>query len=421
MIALAGPSPAIGSGQISPEHIKADLELAVKTILLRHPDLSHSTSRKAIEGQARRIARQIKGPTDQAGAWSLLAQLNPVLADGHLFIGFPAWRDRDRVPIAAEGGFFPFEIALDSNGSPTILAELGGAQSTLAGKRIQSINGVDAGSVAHALMARAHGDSTAFRRALTGERWWLFYALRFGQPRVFSLKLRGEHRPRTVLPSSSAAANLQRESQFEQAYSCQQTKPGTVLLKLGSFAWDDKARYLAFTRECFSRIRTWGSKRLVIDISSNGGGDDEFWKEGVLRYLAKAPYRHGSTYRKRQPDGSIAHGEIDIPATSEETEPLRFPGCVTVKIGLQTYSSAVLFANVIRAEKLGSVTGLGGAVRTRQSGGVQSMTLPHTGLVLFYPRFVVDTPDKGTAPSWLRSSFQPCKPTNDQASVRRPG
>jgi hypothetical protein len=57
----------------------------------------------------------------------------------------------------------------------------------------------------------------------------------------------------------------------------------------------------------------------------------------------------------------------------------------------------------VRDYGFGNIEGTGRAARARQSGGVQNVTLPHTGLVLSYPRFVLDPPSGLSAPMYLQA------------------
>ncbi|WP_130327049.1 S41 family peptidase [Sphingomonas sp. BK036] len=98
-------------------------------------------------------------------------------------------------------------------------------------------------------------------------------------------------------------------------------------------------------------------------------------------------------------------GTIETPTQPVVDEPLHFSGKVTVLIGPLTYSSAVLFSNVVRDYGFGTLAGTGGAARIRQSGGVQSVDLPNTGLVLSYPRFVVDPPSGSRGPTYLQPDY----------------
>ena len=93
---------------------------------------------------------------------------------------------------------------------------------------------------------------------------------------------------------------------------------------------------------------------------------------------------------------------IDLPS-----QKLTFQGKTYVVIGPATYSSAVLFANVMQDFGFATLAGTGGAVRSSQTGGVRKFTLPQSGLALFVPRFVLDRP-AGARPQhpWLEPDIQ---------------
>lgn len=126
-----------------------------------------------------------------------------------------------------------------------------------------------------------------------------------------------------------------------------------------------------------------------------------YWKEGVLPYLASAPYRHTSAYVKKviagraspeEPLGSVIRADHHKWEQPDLANPLRFTGRTYVLTGRRTYSSAVLFANVMQDFGFGKLVGEPGSARTRQSGGTQYRTLPHTGLELVLPRFILERP-----------------------------
>ena len=94
--------------------LKADLRFAVETIERQHPELAHSVNRTRLNRIVKKIERQLVRQMDQTQAWATLAQLNPVLADGHLFIGLPDWRAQSAEAVRSGIGLFPFEIRLDS-------------------------------------------------------------------------------------------------------------------------------------------------------------------------------------------------------------------------------------------------------------------------------------------------------------------
>jgi hypothetical protein len=399
VLALSGSAPA---QTIAPAALQADLRFALDTIERQHPDLAHSVTKAALERAANSVRAQLDHPMDQAEAWAKLAQLNPVLADGHLFIGLPDWRRKGEEAIRQGTGFFPFEVAFDAKDHPVIVSMLGGGATPLAGRRILKIDGNDARDVARSLLALTHGDTPAFRRALLAQRWWLFHAKLHGTPADYNLVLGGSRKRLTIPAGHTLPAILQRDASFDRLFACRIDPDRSARLTVASFVWEDKARFLGFTHDCFERMKAAAVDRLVIDVSTNGGGNDDMWKDGILRYVATQPYKQGSTYRKRDVSGAVIAGAIESATQPLAGEPLRFAGKVTVEIGPLTYSSAVLFANVVRDYRFGALAGIGGAARTQQSGGVRSVTLPNTGLILSYPRFVLDPPAGSGAPKLLQ-------------------
>lgn len=409
--AAAGPAAA-QSQPIASAALQADLRLAVETIESTHPDLSHSVDRAAFARAVKDVEAQLTRPMSRDEAWAALSRLNPVLADGHLFIGFTDWRGESRAALQQGTAFFPFEVALDAAGNPTITAALGGGQTPLAGARIKRINGVDARTAARRLLTRVHGDTPAFRTALLAQRWWLYYWKIFGAPAHFDLELEGAPQRKIRIPAGrEVPAVVQREASFEQLFQCELLPDNSALLTVSAFFWSDKERFFAFTRDCFSRIRAAGAETLIVDVRQNGGGDDDMWKKGILHYIADRPYKFASHYRKRvlaaYRNGDEVTGQVVTGVVTSETppaldEPLRFTGAVYVLVGPLTYSSAILFSNVVQDYRFGTLAGIGGAVRPRQSGSVQTLPLPGTGLVLNYPRFVLNRPSGNSEPQLLQ-------------------
>ncbi|GMV29916.1 MAG: hypothetical protein AMXMBFR59_20410 [Rhodanobacteraceae bacterium] len=88
---------------------------------------------------------------------------------------------------------------------------------------------------------------------------------------------------------------------------------------------------------------------------------------------------------------------IDPPLES----PLRFAGRTYVLVGRGSYSSAVLFANVMQDFGFATLAGSGEAARTRQSGGVQRSIRPHSGLVIAVPRLILQRPSGAETPQYV--------------------
>ncbi len=342
-------------------------------------------------------------------AWRQFATLNPVLADAHLFVSFPDWRADSSAYLARGGAFFPYEVYVDSTGQPFIRAKLGGASTSLAGARIDRIDGLDARQVTKTLLARVHGDTPAFRSELLSRRWWFYYWKLYGDRTAYDLVLAKKTNTSIHVPGSrETPVLLADEASFDRQFRIELLPEKSALLTISTFSWPDEEKYFEFTRKAFATMRDAGVRTLVIDIRANGGGDDAFWMKGILAEIATEPYRWGSTYRKRiiekyrdegEETGDVVSGTIGTWIQPELDNPARFAGKTYLLVGPSTYSSAILFSNVMQDFGFGLVAGTGGSARSTQSGGTEPFTLPHTGLVVWSPRFVLVRPSGAVTPA----------------------
>jgi hypothetical protein len=397
--------------QFSAQALKQDLAAIDAAIRSTHPGIHHSADEAELGRSMRAIEQRLVAPMTREAAWREFATLNPVLADGHLFVGFADWSAESQAHLDAGGVFFPFEVHVTAAGEVLVKSQLGGAASPLAGARIDFINGVDARTISKELLARVHGDTPAFRAALLSRRWWFFYWKLYGARTGFDLVFSPGPSVRKSVPGSSVQPEmLAAGTRFERQFSLALLPQRSALLTVNTFSWPDKPRFLEFTRDAFSKIREAGVQTLVIDIRANGGGNDDMWMDGILPYVATKPYRWASGYKKKvlegrqeagQVPGDVVSGVVERWIQPEPAHPLRYAGKVYVLVGCSTYSSAVLFSNVVQDFGFGVVAGTGGCVRASQSGGVQRVVLPNTGLVVFAPRFVLTRPSGATAPEWV--------------------
>jgi len=410
--AFAVQAAATAPPTFTPEQLRADVAALATALRDMPPDLAHTTDPKKVMEALGDLERQIgTKPLDRDAAWRLFATLNPLLGDGHLFVGFVDWRAEARTHLASGGVFLPFEVTASPEGELRIAQALGGAASDLAGTRIESINGVDARAVTAALLARVHGDTPNFRAALLSRRFWLYYWKVFGAPADFDFGFAGTTMARHIDGGSTLPAVLADEDSFERQFRVELKPNRTAVLTVSSFAWGDKAQFLAFTRDAFEKMRSAGTKNLIIDVRANGGGNDEMWIEGILPYFANKPYRWASHYRKRvvvadparhEAVGDIVDGEVETWIPPQPDNPLRFTGKVYVLVGSATYSSAVVFSNVVQDFGFGTVAGVGNSVRAATTGGTRRTTLPNSGLILVTPRFVLTRPSGKEVPKLLR-------------------
>ena len=93
--------------------------------------------------------------------------------------------------------------------------------------------------------------------------------------------------------------------------------------------------------------------------------------------------------------------------------------CCAFRSKWGTYSSAVLFANTVQDFRFGTLAGEGASVRSTQTGGVQKIALPNTGLVVWSPRFILARPSGERTPAWLTPDVSVTDdPLDPDAAVR---
>lgn len=392
---------------LTPEQLRQDVQFIRQTIADIHPDPAITIAPARLEAALDTAQAALSTPMDRDAAWRVLAQLNPQFADAHLALFQPARDKQVKAHLAAGGGFFPYEVRVTPEGDLFIRAELGGKPSTLARTRIEHINGMPASQVVRELLQLIHGDTAAFRAEVLSRRFWFYYWKVFGAPAGFTLVQNGKQVSTpagTALPELLVGADA---ADFKQVFRFELLGKHAALLTIDAFGWPDKDKFYAFTKDAFARMRAAGVTTLLIDVRENGGGDDDMWKKGVLPYIATRPYRHTSTYVKKvipgrgsetEKVGDVIHGTQDNWEQPQPDNPLLFKGRVYVLVGGMTYSSAVLFSNVMQDFGFAQLVGARGYARARQSGGIQIRSLPNTKLELVVPRFVLDRPSGARTP-----------------------
>lgn len=399
---------------LSPAQLRQDLNFIRETLIKVHPDIHFSAKPTELRSALSKVEHGLVEAMTRDQAWRQFATLNPVFADAHVTVIIPDPQTQTRALLGSGHGLFPFEVNVDPTGRVYVLSELGGAPSSYATASIEKVNGVPIRELTHALLDRTNGDTAAFRAVNLSNRWWWFYWKMFGTPEIYEMELKSPSGTSVArLPASTKPPSWLTDndaSNFDGAFQFWSLCEGVAVLTVNTFDWADKKRYFEFTQRAFSSLKDAKTKTLVIDIRKNGGGDDDMWKEGILRYIATKPYRHGSSFllrviegrqRDGQRVGDLVRGQIQSWVQPSEDESLVFKGNVFVLVGGATYSSAVLFANVVQDFALGKLVGAGGYARTRQSGGIQSYTLPNSQLRIVVPRFVLDRPSGARVPEFL--------------------
>lgn len=415
---LAGaPTPAPAQAAVaepvySPEALRQDFRFLQEEVDRIHPEPGLFSSRETLRKAYAGVDERLRQPLTRDQAWRVFATLNPVFADAHMFVVQPDWKALTRAHLEAGGTLFPYEVQVATDGTIAIRSELDGSATPLAGMRIEEINGVPAARVARELLALMAGETPALRANLLSRRLWLYYWKTFGAPPQFDLVVARPDgsTPLRVAGSRRLPAGLDMEGEagFRKTFRFELLPGSAALMTINQFVWPDQQAFNAFTRDAFTKIRDAKVKTLIIDVRENTGGNDDLWKGGLLPYLADKPFRNGSSYVKKviagraggsEKVGDVVHGFGDTWVEPDPDDPLHFKGKTYVLVGRLTYSSAVLFSNVVQDFGFAQLAGAGGYARTRQTGGVQNVVLPNTRLEVTIPRFVLDRPSGEREPA----------------------
>lgn len=380
----------------TPEQLRADLAAIQSALDRTHPDVSHSVDPPVLARAFDDVRSKLDRPMTADEAWKVMSALNPVMADGHLTVAYPGGPAAEIERHLKSGGrLFPYAVHVTESAAIFVRSRLDGSATSLAGKRIDTIEGVPAEDVAEKLLAHMNGDTPALRAALLSDRFAFWYWKFFGEHRSFKLRIGGVE---SVAEGSGDTPSAYREKTFEHQFRFELLAGNAALLTIDEFYWSDKPKFYEFTRTAFERMKLAGTRALIIDIRANSGGDDDVWYEGIMPYIATQPYRNGSTYllkiiegraKEGQKVGDVVRGAQEDVYQPQLDNPLRFKGKVYVLISPRTYSSAVLFSNAVQDNGFGSLVGVGGGARSTQSGGIQFIKLPHTQMTAVVPRFVL--------------------------------
>nr|WP_315472442.1 S41 family peptidase [uncultured Undibacterium sp.] len=394
---------------LSPAQLQEDLVFLKNSIAMVHPEVGYTADLDQLTRVYKELEIAFQKPMSKDAAWREMARLNPYFADAHLLVVYANSRAEAEAHLAKGQGFFPFEVYVEnsSESAPTLFIRgmLDGSSSALAGSQIERINGVPATTIVKELLQRMGGDTPAFRANLLSRRFWMPYIKTYGAPASFELALRRNGTATTI--NSQATKTLPKSllegTNFDQQFQFELLNRQTALLTIKNFMWEhDEKAFFEFTKNAFMQIAENKISNLIIDIRANTGGNDNFWKDGILRYIADKNYRNGSSYRKRvlagrqsgtEKVGDIVDGSVDSWVQPDLQNPYFFKGNTYLLVGRMTYSSSVLLSNVAQDFGFAKLVGETGYVRSRQTGGINQVnTLPNSKLEIVVPRFILDRP-----------------------------
>ena len=387
--------PKVSMEVYSPDSIKDELESLIKQIRETHPNLFMIVDYDELLRVKNEILEQITAPMNQLDVFRLFSLLNPVLSDGHNGMWLPERRKQIENAIKLGDRLFPIPVYIDKDFHLLVKTTTNGITS---GTRIHSINGIDAIEITKHMEGHTRGDNSDIRRNLVAntfaENLWQFY----GSSKSFVLGINEgkEIKETTINGSIDLLSKRSGNKSFEDKFSFELLANNQVgYFKANTFYLPEGTEKLnALTDSLFSVLRDKGSKYLIIDIRENGGGFDELWIDGIISYTAKKKVQRMSHYigRVRETDevfpGRVGEVAIyDFKGEIEVSEKPKFEGEIYLIVGRKTYSSAIMFASVIKDNQLGKIVGQEARTLGRgcSTGRFVFHEMKTTGLIAFTP------------------------------------
>jgi len=390
---------------LQPAAAKSDIDQWLAFIEKTHPDLAYTVKDVPLfYSQVSQFKNSINKPVSVREFWLEMMKFNRVVSDGHVSLTPPKKVEITQQYLKNGGTLFPFEVLFD-NGQLIIKGKLNGKTSKLTGNVVTKINGTPIETILAPLLERTHGDSDNQRRAVLATRFAIYYWMYFGEQKQFTLDIKkGTHELHDITVKASKEMAINDDS-FASKFQFNVINDNTALLTINTFTWrEDEARVFKFFEAAFTEIKDKKLTHLIIDIRKNGGGDDNIWMKGILPYIADKPWRTGSNYEVKilagredegETAGDVVKGEISSIHQVDSENALKFTGEVSVLVGPYTYSSSILFVNVMQDYEFGKLVGDSTGGKSGQTGGTQKQILSHSKLKTISPRFWLTRPKGG--------------------------
>lgn len=154
------------------------------------------------------------------------------------------------------------------------------------------------------------------------------------------------------------------------------TEKSIAILNLDECIYN--SQYINCVREMFEKVKADKIENVVVDLRANGGGNSQVVSE-FFRYLdidsygtASMGWRLGFLYLK------LGSGV----AQNEKQEDLLFDGSLYLLTSAGTFSSAMMFAEYVKDNKLGTIIGEAPGNNPNGYGEVVFFKLPESGLFM---------------------------------------
>jgi hypothetical protein len=419
--AVPAQAAAAMDEKLEPEKLRADFRIARQALEEGHSGIYRYTSKDELDRLFDQAEKSLTRPMSMLEFYRVLAPVVAAIKCGHTEVALPKGFMKT---YAAKNGILPLQVrVLESK--VYVWRDVSGAPSLLAGMEIRSINGVSASKIVAKMLAAASADGDIQTNRMRRISGWTFSSQLLaltGLPGPYDVALwdAKEKREIEVHLEGADMARLQAAARVKFP---QDQHPKTAgefkfldkgmiavmkIYEFGGFVDAERKKTLKdFYQESFDAMSTKGTKTLILDLRSNGGGEDELGKL-LLSYLLDKPFKYYDelvinarefTFQKytklpkvpadaveRLPNGKyrvVNHPNLGIQQPSKP----KFAGKVLILINGDCFSTTAEFLSQAHYQKRATFIGeeAGGGYYGNTSGVVPALTLPNTKLVVYVP------------------------------------
>lgn len=368
---------SVSEKKFSSQQLREDLAYLKLQLFRVHAYPYSELSKEQYEQLFDKIDHQLKDSLTNIDFLKLIKPAVAYLSDEHASISLSP----KMLPgvYQDEPVFFP--LILSKKGNSYYLAKTLSNQTELLGQAIIQIDGIDIKDVVAkcALYTTGYPEQRA-EKALA----------QFGY--LYSISIPGAHHQYTIETDSKKAVTVQgvilqtwfneitQQSGWNlacnEAISYQKINDAGYINACSFLVGDKKIDSLKQRLDViFAQVQKDKLKYLFIDVSKNGGGNSSvgnvlidyfydksyttyrcYWKksEEYLKLVQSWGIEPGNQYKEEQ-DGGVLHFPSDT--IYAESNPYRFKGKVIVIIGNGTFSSAIMFATIIKDNHIAELAG----------------------------------------------------------------
>ena len=344
-----------------------------------------------------------KGDSVSVGSlFNAVSQLCVLSKEGHFSLG--KWEDDIHRPIEkSEQAYLPLLVKV-MDGRAYIRADRTPTHHFEKGTEIVAINGRSMGQIMKELYAvtPSDGDITGYKDYILSSGFGWRYAVYIENPKTFNINYRipGSHevkikqikaytyeqqiehaRAKGLIPEASKAESiddvyiLKIDSEF--AYLRLKTFNRSMMDQ-----YDLKAKN--FYKDLFANLKEEKVRHLIVDLRSNGGGLND-WADEIVPYIQKDEKRTDLLKTTISWKGKRKKYKLEKPSDDA------FQGKLYVLIDEATYSAGSTLARYLKEYGDAAIIGRESGTRYEgfAAGSKETVVLPHSGLEIGIPRYLI--------------------------------